>query len=184
MEIEKNKNNGSVIAIIILVILLIVLGGYIGYDKFLSKDTTSTTEKVLDSKTNAKNEVETDKENEVETTEEKSDYVKTRICTGIYSGTAALTENIQTGQYGKGILSIELKTDGTYELKKENVNGASGTYTIIDNTLLLKTAPDTCGPDMDCSAKYSDYLNISDDCSSISLGYGPHFFDPNFTLNK
>lgn len=181
MENEKNKSKDSSIAIIILTILVIALGGYIGYDKFLSKDNASITEENLKSETD-KNEVENIKENEEEV--EKSDYVKTRICTGIYSGTAALTEDVLTGEYGKGTLTIELKADGTYELKKENMNGGSGAYTIIDNTLLLKTAPHTCGPGMDCSAKYSEYLNISEDCSSISWGYGSYFFDPSFTLNK
>ena len=64
------------------------------------------------------------------------------------------------------------------------MGGASATYLIIDDVLLLKTFPDVCGPDMDCSGGYSEYLHISEDCSKISWGYGSYFFDPNFTLNK
>ncbi len=168
MGVEKTKN-GSVITIIILVILVIALSGYIGYDKFLIKDkTTENTKQNEESKEST----------------EKSDYVKTRTCTGFYKGTAALTQDFQTGDYEKGTLTIELKADSTYELKKENINGASGEYTIIDNILLLKTEPEICGPNMECDANYTQFLSISEDCSNISQGYGSYFFDPIFTLNK
>lgn len=185
MENEKKSGKGSIIVIIILTILVICLGGYIGYDKFLNTNNTVTEE-------NSTNEV--DDKDVVENTEEdtndeevnanNNDCVKTRTCIGVYKGNAALTQNVQTGEYGMGTLTIELKADGTYELKKENMNGDSGEYTIIDDVLLLKTAPHTCGPNSDCSASYSEYLNISEDCSKISWGYGSYFFDPNFTLNK
>lgn len=42
MKIER-KNSKYLIVIIILVILVMILGGYIGYDQLLSKDTTNTT---------------------------------------------------------------------------------------------------------------------------------------------
>lgn len=42
---ENNKKNSSIVAIIILVILVVVLGGYIVYDKFLSKEELISTEK-------------------------------------------------------------------------------------------------------------------------------------------
>lgn len=56
---ETNKKNGSIVAIVILAILVVVLGGYIGYDKFLSNNNTSTTEENSKSETkegNSKNE--------------------------------------------------------------------------------------------------------------------------------
>ena len=52
------------------------------------------------------------------------------------------------------------------------------------NTLLLKTVPDTCGPGIKCTANYSQYLNINEDCTKISTGYGSYFFSPDFTLEK
>ena len=56
MGIEKKNSKGSIIVIVILVILVIALGVYIGYDKFLSEDMTSTAEDNLKNKT--KNETE------------------------------------------------------------------------------------------------------------------------------
>lgn len=41
---ENNKKNGLIVTIVILAILVVVLGGYIVYDKFLNKDTASSTE--------------------------------------------------------------------------------------------------------------------------------------------
>ena len=184
MTDEKKSSKGSIIVIVILTILVIGLVGYIGYDKFLNTNNNSTEE-------NSTNKV--DDKDVVENTEDNSNkegnandnsYIKTRSCIGVYSGSAALTQDAQTGEYGMGTLTIELKADGTYELKKENINGDSGEYTIIDNVLLLKTSPDTCDSTIDCSASYSEYLSISEDCSKISWGYGSYFFNPDFTLTK
>ena len=147
---------------------------FINKDKLTAKENTTTT-------------VESGKKKATEKTETKNvkaNTIETRKCIGVYSGTAALTQDVQTGQYGKGTLTIELKADGTYELKKENMNGVLGSYTIIENVLLLKTSPETTGPGGDTSAKYSEYLNINDDCSTISWGYGSYFFDSDFTLTK
>ena len=182
---ETNKKNGSIVVIVVLTILVVVLGGYIVYDKFLNDNNTNINEENSTNKTNAKNENENPKEDDTsQDITENNGYLKTRICAGIYSGNAAITQNALTGEYDTGTLTIELKTNGTYELKKDNISNSSGEYSIIDNTLLLKTAPDICGGSADCSAKYSQYLSISDDCSSISWGYGSYFFDPDFTLNK
>lgn len=178
MEIKKKNAKGLIIAIVILVILVIALGGYISYDKFLSKDNTETTEENAKNKANAKNEIQNTEE------DGNSSYVKTRICTGIYSGSATVSLNAQTGEYEKGILTIELKADGSYELKKDNNINSLGSYTIINNALLLTTTPSTCGPGVDCSPKYSEFLSISEDCSKIFGGYGSYFFEPDFTLDK
>jgi cytoskeletal protein RodZ len=176
MEEKKKGNKGLVALVIILLLACIGMGVFI----FINKDK-------LTAKENATKTVESDKNDTNEKTEittEKANTIETRKCTGVYTGTAALTQDVHTGQYGKGTLTIELKSDGTYELKKENMNGTMGNYTIIENTLLLKTSPETTGPGGDTSAKYSEYLNISNDCSTISWGYGSYFFDPNFTLTK
>ena len=48
---ETNKKNGSIVAVVILAILVVVLGGYIGYDKFLNKNTVSSTQENSNNKT-------------------------------------------------------------------------------------------------------------------------------------
>lgn len=174
---EKKKSNIGLTALVVILLLVCVgMGTFIfaNKDKLTAKETTQSTIKNEKKATTSK----------TETTNEKNNNVETRKCTGVYSGTAAITQDIQTGQYGKGTLTIELKTDGTYELKKENMSGVTGNYTIIENVLLLKTSPETIGSGEDTSAKYSQYLNISSDCSTISWGYGSYFFDPDFTLTK
>ena len=176
MEKEKNANTKSAVLITILVMLVIALAGYIAYDKFLSTDTTKTTEN-----NKQYNESKTDDNKAVE---EKDNYIKTRKCTGKYTGSAAMGRDVITSELEKGNLTIELKEDGTYTLEKENSVNVTGEYTIIENTLLLKTAPDTCESDIKCTANYSQYLNINEDCTKISTGYGSYFFSPDFTLEK
>ncbi len=176
MEKEKNANTKSAVLITILVMLVIALAGYIAYDKFLSTDTTKATEN-----NKQYNESKTD---DNKTVEEKDSYIKTRKCTGKYTGSAAIGRDVVTSELEKGNLTIELKEDGTYTLEKENSVNVTGEYTIIENTLLLKTAPDTCGPDIKCTTNYSQYLNINEDCTKISTGYGSYFFSPDFTLEK
>lgn len=61
MEIEKKNSKVTIVTIVILVILLIALGGYTIYDKFLSKNTTSTIEN--SSKNNTKNEIKNTSDN-------------------------------------------------------------------------------------------------------------------------
>lgn len=176
MEKEKNANTKSAVLITILVMLVIALAGYIAYDKFLSTDTTKATE-------NNKQYNES-KTNDNKTVEEKDSYIKTRKCTGKYTGSAAIGRDVVTSELEKGNLTIELKEDGTYTLEKENSVNVTGEYTIIENTLLLKTASDTCGPDIKCTTNYSQYLNINEDCTKISTGYGSYFFSSDFTLEK
>lgn len=176
-DIRKSRNNSI---IIILIILVIALGGYIGYDKLLKSDT------ITEDKTTAKenNQNETEINNEEKNNKEDNNYVKTRVCTGTYKGTGAVAQNIETNEYIQGLITIILNENGTYELIKEDANGTNGEYTIIENALLLKTTPENCGPGSDCSASYSQYLSINEDCSKISSGYGSYFFDSEFTLNR
>ena len=175
---EKKKSNGGLIALVVILLLACVgMGAFI----YINKDKLTAKENTIESTQNEKESVETV---EKEPVKEETNTIETRKCTGIYSGTAALTQDVQTKEYGKGTLTIELKSDGTYELKKENMNGATGSYTIIENALLLKTSPEITGPGVDTSAKYSQYLHINDDCSAISWGYGSYFFDPSFTLTR
>ena len=96
--------------------------------------------------------------------------VATRVCSGVYSGNAAIGQDIQTGKNINGALSISLNNDGTYELSKDGMNGEKGTYTILENTLLLKTTSHICDSDvMNCPAEYSQFLQVNEDCSEIIL---------------
>ena len=149
--------------------------------------TKCDTEEVSKEKDSDKDKEESEKDTEKEPVKEgtvKPNTVETRQCVGVYSGDAPIYGDVSTKENINGLLTIELKSDGTYELKKDNNGQAAGEYTIIEDTLLLKTGPDTCGPGQDCSPHYSQFLKISDDCSSISWGYGSYFFDPNFTIYK
>ncbi len=84
-----------------------------------------------------------------------------------------------------GTITLDLKEDGTYKLTKSGMEQYfTGHYTIIENALLLKEGPSTCGPGADCSEKYSSFLSMAGDCSKIAGGYGSVFFDSNFTLTK
>lgn len=176
---EKKKN--YTVIIVILALLVVGLGGYIVYDKMVTKESVNTE----NTKTNKENtEYKNDNnKNENEKTEDDN-YIKTRKCSGVYSGEVVIYKNVQTGGYDKGTLTIELKEDGTYSLKKESSDTAQEEYTIVENTLLLKTSPDVCGPDSKCSPNYTQYLNINEECSIISNGYGSYFFNPDFILNK
>lgn len=51
---EANKKSSSKIIIAILVILVLLLGGYIGYDKFINKETPNTTKKETKTKAESK----------------------------------------------------------------------------------------------------------------------------------
>lgn len=78
MEVEKNKSKGSVVVIVILTILVIALGGYIGYDKFLNKNNTSTTEENSKNETNTKNKVQNSEE-EIKTEKVKGECPLTKF---------------------------------------------------------------------------------------------------------
>lgn len=56
---KTENKNGSIVAIVILAILVVGLGGYIVYDKFLSKNVIETTEE------NSKSEMNTKTENKI-----------------------------------------------------------------------------------------------------------------------
>ena len=173
MEESKKNSGGLIVLVVILLIACVGMGAFI----FINKDNLTAKENTQITTNNEKQET-TEK---IETSNEKANTVETRKCTGIYTGTAAISGDIQTKQYVKGTLTIELKSDGTFELKKENMNGASGNYIIIEDALLLKTLPD-----ISVQGATNDYsiLNISNDCSTLSTGYGSFFFDPAFTLTK
>ena len=57
---ETNKKSGSVVAIVILAILVVILGGYIGYDKILSKNTVSSTGENTKNESNSSEETTSD----------------------------------------------------------------------------------------------------------------------------
>ena len=183
---EKKKGKGSIVAIIILLILVLALGGYVIFDKVYNNMTNSVTEEEKkDSKTSEKKDKEKDTKNEAAKEESvKPNTVETRQCVGVYSGDAPIYMDVRTKEAVNGLLSVELKSDGTYELKKDNNLESIGDYVIVEDALLLKTGPHTCGPGQDCSSHYSQFLYVSDDCSYISGGYGSYFFGNEFKINK
>ena len=182
MEEKKKGNGGLIVVIVLLVLTTLGLGGFIVYDKVLNPGNKCIPLDV-DKKLNKETKKEENKD--IETANEKNNTIETRSCIGTYSGQGAVTQDARTGQKANGTITIDLKEDGTYKLTKSGMDQYwIGQYTIIENVLLLKDGPSTCGPGADCSAKYSSFLYISDDCSKIDGGYGSVFFDSNFTLNK
>ena len=183
---EKKKGKGSIVVIVILLILILALGGYVIFDKVYNNMTNSVTEEEKkDSKTSEKKDKEKDTKNEAAKEESvKPNTVETRQCVGVYSGDAPIYMDARTKEAVNGLLSVELKSDGTYELKKDNNLESVGDYVIVEDALLLKTGPHTCGPGQDCSSHYSQFLYVSDDCSYISGGYGSYFFGNEFKINK
>lgn len=190
---ENNKQNGGDGLKIATAIACIVAVCGIGFGVYGMMQSSQKENQISDLKVQIENlngkiislETETSNNESESTPESSKNAVATRVCSGVYSGDAAIGQNAQTGEYINGVLSISLNIDGTYELSKEGMNGEKGTYAIIEDALLLKTAPHICNSDtMDCSAKYSQFLQINEDCSEISWGYGSLFFNPDFVLKK
>ncbi len=185
MEEKKKSNVGLVVLIVILLIACVGMGAFIfvNKDKIMSKEraTISDAEKKEPTEKIEKEETQI----KTETANEKNNTIETRSCIGTYSGEGAIYQDARTGQNVNGTITVDLKEDGTYKLTKSGIEQYwVGHYTIIENALLLKDAPSTCGPESDCSEKYFSFLSISDDCSKIVGGYGSVFFDSNFTLTK
>ena len=169
MEEKKKSNVGLIVLVVILLLACVGMGSFIfiNKDKIMSKENATTTN------------------SEKKETETTSNTIETRNCIGTYSGQGAVTQDARTGEKTNGTITVDLKEDGTYKLTKSGMDQYwAGHYTIIENALLLKEGPSTCGPGADCSEKYSSFLNIADDCSKITGGYGSVFFDSNFTLTK
>lgn len=169
MEAKKKNGKGAIIVIVILLILVIALGGYIGYDKFLSKDSksTNTTEKNSKNETNTKNEIqntETNTKNEIQNTEdneniktETNEYSSNKVkCYGTY---------YVNGDANQGIYT--LKEDGTYQVQNEE---NFGVFTINENTITFIEMKHTTGPrDEDPIYHNPKSYLIYDDCSKIRL---------------
>lgn len=184
MENEKKSGKGSIVVVIVLLILVLALGAYVLYDKFYTPMTSCTCDKapteenVNKTEENVNKTEDKDKDNNKETNNTNS--VTTRTCVGVYSGNAPISMNAQTKELNYGSYTIELSSDGRIEFISEgNVNYA-GKSIIVENALLVKTSPDVCGPGQDCSERYTQLLNISEDCSTIS-GYN---FGESYTLTK
>ena len=182
MEEKKKSNVGLIVLVVILLLACVGMGAFIfvNKDKIMSKENTTTIE-------NEKAETvkKTEEEKDEPKTEATNNTIETRSCIGTYSGQGAVTQDARTGENTNGTITVELKEEGTYKLTKSGLDQYwTGHYTIIENALLLKEGPSTCGPGADCSEKYSSFLSIADDCSKITGGYGSVFFDSNFTLTK
>ena len=185
MEEKKKSNVGLIILVVILLLACICMGGFIflNKDKIFAKESTTITDTAKKEKTENTEKEESENKTEAETP--KSNTIETRSCIGTYSGQGAVSKDARTGQNTTGTITLDLKEDGTYKLTKSGMEQYfTGHYTIIENALLLKEGPSTCGPGADCSEKYSSFLSMAEDCSKIAGGYGSVFFDSNFTLTK
>lgn len=180
MEEKKKSNAGLIVLVVILLLACAGMGAFIfvNKNKLIAKENTTISVESDKKDTNEKTET-------TRKTETINNTIETRSCTGTYSGQGAVTQDARTGEKTNGTITIDLKEDGTYKLTKSGMDQYwVGHYTIIENALLLKEGPSTCGPVADCSEKYSSFLNIADDCSKITGGYGSVFFDSNSTLTK
>lgn len=191
----KKNNKGLIVLVVLLLVVVLGLSGYICYDKFFSEKEDATVEKKNES---AKNVTE-DKKNETTITDGETDTskkdtntantVETRKCVGTYSGEAVVAVSSNGQDKYTGTITIKLSEDGSYDLKKYNSNGVYsggtvGKYMIAKNVLLLGTRNETCATSDCLEEKYTQLLQVSDDCSSISSGIGSYFFDSNFKLTK
>ena len=181
-------SESSVIRITILISLLIctaALGGYLTGSSQIITKIVSNQETREKNSNSTRPEDKPEINNPTEITETTNKTIEIRSCIGTYSGQGAVTVDARTGEKTKGTITVDLKENGTYKLTKSGMDQYwTGHYTIIENALLLKEAPDTCGPGVDCSEKYFSFLNIADDCSKITGGYGSVFFDSDFKLMK
>lgn len=194
MNDSVNIKKGNTIVVVVLTILLVGLAAFICYDKFVKKDETKdcTCEKIecncekCDSSNGETCDCTKEITNNTQETEKSDDKnsVKTRICTGTYTGRGATHKDVFTKELKYGNISITLNADGTFDALLEGANSPSGEYIIVGNALMLKITSDLCSPEDECPAVYSSFLDIANDCSQINGGYGSYFFDPNFTLKK
>ena len=125
---ENNKKNSSVVAIVILGILVIVLGGYIGYDKLIEKDnSSSTTVKNNDKENVEEKDIEyVFDENNIYNKDDSYEYKV--VDKNDFTGYVENTEN--------GVIVNDTSNNITYEITKKYK-----TY--------LETAIFKGGPDMD-----------------------------------
>lgn len=183
-NVEK-KNNGLLVTCLVIVLMAVCsAGGFlIGTAKTVTKYNNNLEKNITESKT----EKETEKE---ESKTDCIDEIKTKVCQGVYEGEEAVTADVQTGKKNMGKLKVTLNEDGTFNIVKMDINGTqiveeSGKYVIYENTAFLKTKPHTAATTEEANTySTTGYFKVSDDCSTISDGYGSLFMDPNFTLNR
>ena len=152
-----DKGRGSIIVITILATLLVVLGGYVVFDKLLSKDDTNSNINNNSSEKNETNEVSIEKEDETNI------VISSKYCEGTY--TYNDNQPIGDGELHKQVYT--LKKDGTFSGSINDTSKAEGFYLIKDNTIVFIYHPHTYGgPDMPSYISSSYY--ISEDCSYMS----------------
>ena len=99
MEEKQKSSVGLVVLVVILLLACVGMGAFIFVNKYklISKESTQTTNKEEEKETETAEKTETTKENEketaekTETTKANEKAIETRECTGVYSGTAAIT---------------------------------------------------------------------------------------------
>ena len=175
---NKKKGKGSSVIIIILLLVILGLGGYIGYNKFLNKESKSndtnevkkekkTEENTTEENTTEKNTTEEENKTTEDTktneenknTDNKNTSNETTSKAKCY-GTYYVNGNVNEGTY-------LLKEDGTFEIKNEE---KTGIFTINENTITFIERKHITGPRNEDPVYYNpqSYL-IYDDCSKIRL---------------
>lgn len=131
---ETNKKSGSIVAIVILVILVLGLGGYIVYDKVLSKDTVSSTEESSKNEVNTKNESNSSEQTTSDT--KVVDLINNGERVGTYS--IYMGKN-SMGEYTLTLFSTNDKNNGFFSLVEATSMSynqvASGYYSIKDSNI-------------------------------------------------
>ena len=119
MFFMENKSTGKTVVIIILVLLVLGLGGYIVYDKMLSKESAETKESA-----------KTEKKVENQTiTESKKSIAGSYIYDGKFTANPDLTAHLE----------LKLNEDNTFILYEATTDAMAfkGTYTLNNSKLML-----------------------------------------------
>lgn len=162
---ETKKENNSNVAVIILAILIVILGGYIGYDKFINKGTTKST---LESE---KKEVNTQNSNE-----------NTKVVDLINNGTRIGTYSIYMGknsigeEYTLTLFSTNDKNNGFFSLMQATSMSynqvASGYYEIKETNIeFYKNMQDNSDKNSFVNAFSMQLSDLYQDSKALSDGY-------------
>ena len=152
----KKTSTALVVALTVFVMISIFLGGYIIYDKVISKEELKENNTEQKEETQQNSIPENNSEDVSESTEEK------KICSSLMNAT-------YYGEYHENTNNIHIyttitfKDDGSFEEITENSEPIIGTYSISGNTLTTKTCP-IYGP---CEEEIITSREISEDCSTI-----------------
>ena len=178
---ETNKKSGSVVAIVILAILVVILGGYIGYDKILSKNTVSSTGE------NTKNESNSSEETTSDT--KAVDLINNGERVGTYS--IYMGKNSSgDGEYTLTLFSVNDKNNGFFSLVEATSMSynqvASGYYSIKDSNIeFYQNMSDDNAKNGFVNAFSMQLSDLYQDSQALSEGYSIQYrLKLNYENNK